>query len=244
MTRLSQIVAVEKGVKADGDRTLTNAYQVLQKAPLLSGITRVYTPKDDAGDVLPPESTKVQVTVDGVLEEVSEALTRMFDVVLTKETANTSAKADVKVGSKVIAYDVPVSYLLFLEKKLTDIHTFLAKLPTLDPSDEWEADENNGGYRSQPVVSVRNLKVPFNHVRAEATKEHPAQVEVLHQDVQAGTWTTTKLSGGLPPARVKTLTERTKALREAVKFAREEANSLMVTDVQTGKAIFDYLLAE
>lgn len=90
---------------------------------------------------------------------------------------------------------------------------------------------------------MRAKKIPRNHVLAEATKEHPAQVQVYMEDVPEGDWTTVKFSGALPATRVKTLLDRLTALQHAVKYAREEANGTEVTDRAAGDAVFGYLLA-
>ena len=58
MTRLNQIIAVEKGVKSRSFQELTDAHHALQKPALLSGISRTYRPKDEEGEQLPPESTR------------------------------------------------------------------------------------------------------------------------------------------------------------------------------------------
>ena len=48
------------------------------------------------------------------------------------------------------------------------------------------------------MQTLRTKKVPRNHVKAEATEKHPAQVEVYYEDVAVGYWTTVKFSGALP----------------------------------------------
>ena len=243
MTKLSQIVAVEKGVKSDALRRFTDAHREVQKQPLLSGISRSYQPRDDDGDPLPPESTKVQVKCEEVLGEVTAVLTRLFDVTLTKDDANRTAVGDVVVDGQTLLRQVPVTYLLFLEKQLTDLHTFVSKLPVLDPADDWEdvLDPVSGCWKTRPVRTVRSKKVPRNHVMAEATKEHPAQVQVYMEDVPVGDWTTIKFSGALPATRVREILDRVTALQQAVKFAREEANGVEVTDQHAGEAVFRYL---
>ncbi len=243
MTKLNQILAVEKGVKSDVQRKVTDAYHRIQKSPLLSGISRTYQPIDDEGEQLPPESTKVQVQADQVLKDVAVTLTRLFDVTGTKDVANCSAKADVKVDGAVLLSDVPVTYLLFLEKQLVDLHTLISKLPTLDPSETWALDENTDTWRTEPVKTTRTKKVPRNHVLAEATDKHPAQVQVFTEDVVVGYWTKIAFSGALPQRRVNELLARVQKLQDAVKYAREEANGIEVTDQRIGDAVFAYLLA-
>ena len=129
MAKLNQIIAVEKGVKNRSFTELTEAHHGLQKPALLAGISRTYQPKDEEGEQLPPESTRVQLRAEEVLRKTADSLTRLFDVTLTKDTANCAAKADVVVDGEVILSDVPVTYLLFLEKQLTDLYTFARKLP-------------------------------------------------------------------------------------------------------------------
>ncbi|GAT71292.1 hypothetical protein HS048_30155 [Planomonospora sp. ID91781] len=242
MTKLNQILAVEKGVKSDVQRKVTDAYHTIQKTPLLSGISRSYQPIDDEGEQLPPESAKVQVQAEGVLKDVGAALTRLFDVTATKDWANCEARADVRIDGTVLLADVPVTYLLFLEKQLTDLHTLIAKLPTLDPSETWTLDENTDTWRTEPVKTTRTKKVPRNHVLSEATDKHPAQVQVYNEDVVVGYWTKVSFSGALPQRRVNELLGRVQKLQDAVKYAREEANGIEITDRRIGETVFGYLL--
>ncbi|EST20044.1 hypothetical protein M878_40245 [Streptomyces roseochromogenus subsp. oscitans DS 12.976] len=67
----------------------------MQKPALLTGISRMYQPKDEEGEQLPPESTRVQVQAAHVLREMSASLTRLFDVTAAKDWANCAARAEV-----------------------------------------------------------------------------------------------------------------------------------------------------
>lgn len=243
-TRLNQIIAVEKGVKSEVYAKFTELHQTVQKQPLLSGIARNYRPKDEDGDQLPPESTRVQINTEQVLRDAAAVLTRLFDVVATKDWTNTTAKADVIVGGKVLLEKVPATYLLFLEKQLADLHTFTKKLPTLDPAETWHHDGAADVWATEPVETVRTKKIPRNHEVAPATKEHPAQVQVYTEDVPVGYWKTIKFSGALPASRVNELVGRVEALQEAVKYAREQANMAEVTDQKVGGAVFAYLFGK
>ena len=241
MAKLNQIIAVEKGVKSKSFQELTQAHQGLQKPALLAGISRTYQPKDEEGEQLPPESTRVQAKAEDVLRSTAATLTRLFDVTATKDWANCSARADVVLEGRALLAQVPVTYLLFLEKQLTDLHTFVRKLPVLDASESWNLDASTDAWKTDPVRTIRTRKVPRNHVKAEATEKHPAQVEVYYEDVPVGYWTTVKFSGALPARRVNELLERVEKLQQAVQFAREEANGAEVTDQRVGDAVFGYL---
>jgi hypothetical protein len=241
VAKLNQIIAVEKGVKAKAHQELTAAHQNVQKPALLSGISRTYQPKDEEGEQLPPESTRVQLKAEDVLRDTAAALTRLFDVTATKDWANCVARADVTVDGRVLLREVPVSYLLFLEKQLVDLYTFVRKLPVLDASESWAQDPSTDWWKTETVRTIRTKKVPRNHVKAEATEKHPAQVEVYYEDVPVGYWTTVKFSGALPARRVNELSERVEKLQQAVKFAREEANAAEIQDQRAGDAVFAYL---
>ncbi len=241
MPKLNQIIAVEKGVKSRSLQELTEAHHAVQKPALLSGIARTYQAKDEEGEQLPPESTKVQVRTEETLREVAATLTRLFDVTATKDATNCIAKADVVVDDETLLADVPVSYLLFLEKQLTDLHTFVKKLPVLDAAESWSFSDSTDCWSTEPVRTLRTKKVPRNHVKADATEKHPAQVEVYYEDITIGYWTTVKFSGALPAKRVSELLERVEKLQNAVRFAREEANGTQAVDRKVGDKVFGYL---
>lgn len=240
-TKLSQILAVEKGVKGDTEKTITSMYHLLQKQAPFTGLTRGYRRLDDADPELPGEKTLVQAKVNDVLDDVGTALTRLFDVTAAKDWTNCGAKADIMIDGNALLTGVPVTYLLFLEKQLVNIETLIRKLPVLDPAETWTLDENTGAYKTPGIETTRTKKVLRNHVKAKATDKHPEQVEVFGEDVVVGYWMTTKFSGNLPATRIKELTARVTALAEAVKMAREQANVTRVEDPKPGKVVFDYL---
>jgi hypothetical protein len=241
MTMLNQIIAIEKGVKASASTALTAAHREVQKVEPLSGIARTYVPRQEDGVQLPPETKLPQVKADDAIKAVVQHLTRLFDVTATKDLANCSARADVVVNGETIVRDVPVTTLLFLERQLVDLHTFIVKLPVLDPAEQWSYNVAVGAYASTPSDTIRSKKVMRNWVRAEATDKHPAQVDVYNEDVAEGTWTTVKYSGALPADRIAQLTTRVTLLTEAVKRAREEANASTVVDSEIGAPFFAYL---
>jgi hypothetical protein len=243
MPKLNQIIAIEKGVKTRSHQDLTEAHHALQKPALLNGISRTYRPKDEEGEQLPPESTRVQVRTEEIIRKTGEILAKLFDVTASKDWTNCKAKADVVVDGKVLVTGAPVTYLLFLEKELVDLHTFIKKLPVLDASEAWVLDASTDSWATEPAWTVRTKKIPRNHVKAEATEKHPAQVEVYYEDVVVGHWRTIKYSGALPAKRVNELLERVEKVQQAVKYAREEANNAEAEDKKIGRGVLDYIFA-
>ncbi len=241
MAKLNQIIALQAGKKSLAKDALTETYHLLKKPELLSGIARTYQPRDENGEPQPEERKHVQLKVAELIQKVTTVLTEMFDVVATQDWSNCQARADVVVDGKALLQGVPVTHLLFLEKQLTDLRTFIEALPVLDPAEDWEYRAEADCYVSKPSRSHRTKKVPKNHVKYEATKEHPAQVEMYMEDVWVGTWTTTRFSGAVPAASKNQLLERARKLVEAVKCAREEANGLEVKPQKVGAAILGYV---
>jgi hypothetical protein len=242
--KLCQIVAVEKGLKSRAYDDLKKRHHELQKGSMLDGFVRSYRPYNDTDtEKLPPENKVVQLKAADVIAYTTKTLAEAFDVVATKEWGNTTAKASVVVDGTVLVQDAPVAYLLYLEHQVEDLSTFIDKLPTLDPAEEWVRDDNKGFYVTQPVDEVRTRKQPRTIVKYEATKDHPAQTELFTEDVAVGRYTRVKFSGALPVARVNELRERIQKLRDAVKFAREQANTIEVEPKKLGKQVLDFLFA-
>jgi hypothetical protein len=242
-TTLAQIVALSKGVKDRTESAQTRIFHETQKTALFNGLTRTYAPRDDDGERLPAERQGVQLTADGLLAELAGVLTRAFDLEATKDRTNQEARADVIVGGHVLLQGVPATTLLYLEKQLVRLRNEFYKLPMLSPEVEWSPDESTGLWRSAAKETVRTKKTPRNHVKAEATAHHPAQVEMYFEDTLDGYWTQTLFSGAVSAPRRAALLRRVQDLSDAVKVAREEANTTAAVDLKAGQAIFDYLLA-
>ncbi len=242
MTKLNQIIAIANGTKTRTTAAISEIFHKLQKNTLFEGINRTYNPKDDDGEKLPPESKTVRLNAKDVLKDASGIWTEMFDLVATQDYSNCKATSDVLVDEQVVLSDVPVTHLLFLEKQLTDINSFLQQIPVLDSANKWTWDDSSNCYVSDIVETTRTKKIPKNHVKYEATKEHPAQVEMFTEDVIVGYWSKKDFSGCMTQTNKNVLLERVRKLQNGVKQARESANSMPTESVSVGKEIFSYLL--
>lgn len=243
MTQLNQMLAVRKGLRARTEAAVTSIYQQFQKPALFSGLARTYQPRADDGEVLPAEKQLVQKNVENLLTDAGEALTKLYDVMVTVDKNNMEAHADLAVDGNAIAEDLPVPFLLFLEKQLVDWRTVITHLPVLDPEIVWSADHQNGGARSEDVTTTRARKIPTVLTKAPATDKHPAQTEVYMRDEIVGDWTLTRFSGAVSAERKRQLAERCDKALDAVRQAVQEANSEEVSEYVIGSSLFDYLLA-
>lgn len=243
MTRLNQIVALEKQVKADVRVPIDLVYHSFQKPDLFAGLVKTYESLEEDGFTYPAESKKIVAKVPDVISQLEGQWARLMDLVLTKDAANTQATADIVVDGTVLVAEVPVTTLLWLEKQLVDLRTIVSKIPVLDVAEDWTWDEGNQVFRTEPVRTLRSKKVTEYVTVAPATDKHPAQVRDVVKDVPEGHWLTTKLSGALSAQDRSTMTARIIKLQEAVKKARETANMTEVSDRSMGAALLGYVFA-
>ena len=62
------------------------------------------------------------------------------------------------------------------------------------------------------------------------------------RDVVVGHWETTQLSGGIPHSDKEAILRRLTRLEEAVKTAREQANTVEIIPVEIGQVLMDLVL--
>ena len=240
--KLNQVLAIERNVKSRVHSELTELHKAAQKSSLFEGFNRNYARKDDQQEEMPPEKQLVQKRCDDVLKQMSRLLSEQIDVILAKDSANQRAKADVVVSGRVLAKDVPATTLIALEKQLHDVHTFVEKLPVLDPAHRWTYDEPLGIWQSEPQITTRTKKVQKALVLLPPTEKHPGQAQQITEDEVVGTWTNIKQSGAMKASDKEAILERIQKLQKAVKFAREAANTVEAPDRSIGEDLFNYVL--
>lgn len=237
-----QIVAVVKDAKEAFAKDLTAAHHLAAKPDPFTGLQRVFRPvmEQYAAQTPPNEIKRVTESVPGLIDRIKPSMIRAFDAVLTQDEGNMTARADVEVAGLTLK-QVPATHLLFLEKRLTDLLTFASAFPTLDQSESWSPDSASGQWRSEPASSRRTAKVQKPLVLYPATAEHPAQTQIITEDVDTFVVETTKFSGMLSASAKARFVERARVLLAAVKAARQQANTIEVPQQKEGEAIFGYL---
>lgn len=239
--RQNQVIAIVQGRKTKIQKLLTTVHHGWHK-DRISGIARTYTPINEDGEVFPPESRVVQLRVRDAAKMVEAELTDYFNLVATQDYGNTSAKGDITVDDEVILADVPVTSLLFLDKQLTDLRTFALAIPTLPTDRTWREDVAKNCWVTEPEKTVKTQKKVEVIVKYDATPEHPAQTDLVNIDRTVGHWSTVHLSGALPEKDRDEIVARIEKLQDAIKLAREQANSTEVDRQEDfGKKILGYV---
>jgi hypothetical protein len=243
MAKLNQIIAIEKGIKAESLSEISKLYKAVQKPELFNGFHKTYAPVKEDGETLPTEGKRVQYNANEALAGFEHAMSQNINITARKDYTNCVSSADVTVHGITLIKGAPVSFLLFMEKQLVDLRTFVAALPLLDAAEDWKFDPNSGIYKTEVTKTHRTKKEQKPIVMYGATVEHPAQTQMITEDVLAGYWSLVKHSGAVPKPYAQELLERIDAVLRAVKEAREEANMRDEVEVDDiGQSIFNYLL--
>lgn len=241
--KLSQAVATLKSAKNSAHSQVTSIYHRLQRTGEFVGQVKTYTPLIDGGESRPDDVQIVQARSKELLRDTANALGKQFDYQANVDFGNTLAKANVVVDGKTLIEGAPVPYLLFLEKQLKDWIAILNKLPVLDPAKQWFWDADREEFFTEPVTQLSQKKVSKGEVVIQPTDRHPGQWRERTDDVTVGTWNTVYRSGSMHRKDIRALLARAEELAEAVKIAREEANSQEITSKRgIGNRVFAYLL--
>lgn len=249
-TQLHEILAVEAGLKKTSrDMIDEGANTFAKRSEHFAGSVRTYDCKVE-GDVSIADEQIVErqdivTTVNDKLEYVLGHVVRHIDSMATKDNANQIAVADIEVGGKVLAEEVPVTTLLSLEDEIKRIREMVKAIPTLAPGKSWIKAEELGPNifkLEHPELKTRTRKTLRNHVKAEATEKHPAQVELFQEDIPVGVYTTERTSGAITPAAKAEMLDRVDQTFRAVKQARQRANATEITQVEMARPLADFIL--
>jgi hypothetical protein len=245
--RLSQVVALEADAKKRTHGEVTAIHKAMQKGELYAGSVEVYEPASDTDEALPAKRVRVRMVAGDALQDITDAWAKLGGLTLSKElgNCNEAAMAPVTVSDTMTTMPLPVPALLFLEKQFTDMRRAIDVVPTLDEADEWAWDEDLGYHRTAHQVTTRKTaKRTRAIVLHKPTKEHPAQTQLISEDVTVGWWRGTKFSGAMTRKDKKAMLARCDEMIAAIKKARDDANRARVDEVDVVGPLFDYVLGK
>ena len=243
MGKLHQLLAVEGDLNQQSKNILEETTSALsKKQDLFDGLLKTYISSEDNGEQIPPESKEIVTTVAEKLDYAKTAVIKAIDATISKEETNASgsAKAELKVDGVDFGV-LSATSLIALEKFLVRIRESYKMIPTLDPSRSWKKDStvDRAVYVSPVETKFRSVKKQKVITLAPETDKHPAQVQLVQDDVQVGKYETTYSSGRLQPIQKSNLLNKIDNLILAVKQAREAANQVDTINVKLGHKIFD-----
>lgn len=243
MPKLHQILAVEADIRNQASKDLTVIYHNIQKPDLVAGLFKEYQPVAEDGQRHAPERKALQIRVPEQLKLAAEIMEKQFDIVATRDVTNCGARADLVLeDGTVLGKNLPSMYLLWLEKKLEELHAVVIKLPTLPADMEWkEVPEQKCWQNKHEIKNHRAEKEEHPLVLLQPTQYHPGQAKSIVKDTVVGHWTTTLYSGALTLPQAQMLKARVEELSKAVKMAREKANQIEIVDTKVGGGLMKHL---
>lgn len=248
MPKLHEIIAVDSGLKAAAGKINEESIRTFGKRDEhFVGQVRSIRFFAEEDQKLNTEDTKEMITTvpDRLLYGVTTNV-RALDAYYQKEATNQTTKADLIVDGKVIAKDVPGTFLLGLETKLAELRTVYEAIPTLAPGPTWIADldrrKAGGVYRSaNPDETFRSKKSVRGVELSPATQHHPAQVQAVTEDMMVAKITVQHWSGMMTSAQKSDLLARIDALLRGAKSARQRANNTDVVPGKIGADLFKFI---
>ncbi len=243
--QLHQLLAVESERRKKAALIMQETAAVFaKKAEHFDGLIKTYHPYEEGGDKFESEVKRIVTTVRDKILYTAKAITTGMDAQISKEETNASGEvvAELKTNGESFGLLSSTS-LLALESQLMNIRVLYHAIPTLDPVKKWNLDLSAGKGHSltDEHTTIRTSKEQIPLVKYEATKEHPAQVEMITKDIQVGEWKTIYQSGRITPAQKSELLGRIESLIDSVKRARARANQTEVKQMKIGKKIFDFI---
>ena len=241
--QLHQLLAVENEKKSTSSSMLAEAMKTFKdKQGHFDGETRKYTKTDENSDDLPNEHkqvvTNVQERLDYTLDFIGEAI----DVAIQKEETNASGVAVSELIIGEVSFGTfSATALLQLETQLKALRSLYNIIPTLDPVKKWKYNDQNGLYETGIEKSYRSAKRPKVITMAPATDKHPAQTQLVTEDIQVGTWEKSYASGRITPLQKSQLLGNIDKLINGVKRARSIANNAEVKNIKISKKLFDFI---
>lgn len=250
MAKLHELLAVESSLETQATKVVNELGDLFEKKRHHFEEKRVtFTPNGENEKPKVESQSDIQTTVKSEIDWGMKKVINALNASHAIDVANTLAKADVVVedSDEVLLKDVPATSLLQLEKRLKELRDFAVKIPTLDPAKGFKqgADRPAGVFQARDVEKTRTKLIQKPVVMYEATKEHPAQVQMANDQVPVGTILEQEWSSLITPATKADIIDNCDRLIRAVKKARARANQmdLDVNGAKIGKQLIDFIFA-
>jgi len=243
MSKLHELLAVEGKLESQSKKVISDLQNTFnKKRHLFEEKKVVFTPHAENEQSVTEAQSDIQSTLDKELDWVRGHLVKSLNASYQVAEANTQARADIILeDGTVVAKGVPATALLELEKRVSEIAELLKNVPTLDPAKGFQPDaaRGEGYFQAREVNKGRTKKANKAIVLYDATPEHPAQTQIVTEDVEVGRIQEQEWSSLFTPARKSNLINKAEILERAVRQARARANE---QTIDKDKSIAESLL--
>jgi len=249
MTRLHELLAAETNLETQATKCRADlADTFAKKRHLFEEKKIVFQPNTEGAQATVEAQSDIQSSVKAELEWIKGHMTKALDASYQVAETNMVARADVVLEDEagtVLLKGLPATALLELEKRAVEVQQLLAAIPTLDPAKGFQPDAQRGKgvYQARNITKNRTRKETKVIVKYDATKEHPAQTELVSVDAVIGTISEQEWSSLITPAEKAELLNRSDILIRALKRARSRANDAEVDlNKKIGARLLGYVL--
>jgi hypothetical protein len=250
MGKLHELIAVEPSVENIYKKIFQESLTTFtKKQDNFMGFVRNLQLKDDnrkMEEEAAKEQKEMVTTIRDKIDYFFNFAEQYLDLLFQKENANQQAKANLEIEGKIIAENVPVTYLLGLETKLKALRSLFETIPTLSPGIKWIKDPNrkNTYITENEEIREKTEKTLVSKVLAPASDKHPAQVEKWFEDSVIGVFRKTTWTGLITPKQKSDLLTKIDNLIVAVKRARQKANEVEVTNDIIARKLLSYIVSD
>ena len=250
-----ELLAFESDVNNKAALIFNESLKVFGTSDKFDEFTKTYQAyQDDDKDIPETSQKKMTTTVKARIKYTAGSLIKSLNTMISKEKTNQIASMDIVIFDDegnveaTIAKNVPVSALLQLEKRLTDLRRLYASIPTFSTEVHWTTGVNMDGdacYAQQEIKTVRTrTDVITESFNPNPTAEVKFKLEPRDKKVTtpAGEYTTVNKTGRVSPKEKAEMLERYDKILSAVKIARSKANSIeVIEEKDAAREIFKYI---
>jgi predicted nucleotide-binding protein len=162
MPKLHELLAVEKNLKSQADKTRLELSATFgKKTHHFTQKVVTFRPIQENVPPVTEEQLDLQTTVPREIKWVSSFIVKSLDASYQVDEGNTQARADVVLEDGTVLLEaVPTTGLLRLEHRLKELHDFVVAIPTLDPAKGFRPDESVGTdvFKARDDVRPRTKK--------------------------------------------------------------------------------------
>lgn len=243
-TKLHELLAADTTAKGQSDKCRSDLLTTFDKKKHhFSEKVVTFTPNVEGAVAITEEQLDIQTTIRKELDWIKGIWSRSIDVDYQIAESNTVARADVILDNgETILANVPATSLLELEKRMGEAHALVMGIPTLDPAKGFKPDPDRGVgiYKAREELKTRTKKVSKVVVLYPHTEQHPAQTQLVPEDIATGTIRSQEWSALITPAEKADMLNRVEELRRAIKQARARANEAEASTLKAGNTLLSY----
>lgn len=250
MAKLHELLAAEKTRTASWNQMHADTLGKFKKsAHFFDGHSRrlqmlIDSPANKAIEAGQLEDKPVITTVYETLKDALEVFAKAEDLQFQKNLTKHRASATVMWDGAPFLTDMPIDQLLGLESRITKLRELWESIPTQDATRTWtpNPDMGTGVYEAPLEETEKTEKQPVAIELSPATKEHPANAQLISKDVVVGRFSTRRRTGAATAQQKYEALKQIDDFLVEIKAARQRANETPVQEGHLGRKVAQLLL--